>query len=263
MRSVPLATALVILLLCPCAAAAPAGPRLAELRLVARLPAGLPQRVTGFAYDGQKFWATLYTGRGRYATLDPSTLGWSVGDDETQHAAIRQAAGTFEAPAGICFMDDRLWVSGAYGDAFGAIDTRDWNVRRLFAGKQRNDSASQSYSSLACDGSHVWIAWHWFRYKLPVSETQLLLKVEPETGKVLAEYPLPAGTRKDMTHALAWDGGRLWHAKDSRLSSIDPATGTVTARYTLPQLKRPSGMAWDGEALWIAEFDGKVWRLPF
>lgn len=89
------------------------------------------------------------------------------------------------------------------------------------------------------------------------------MKVEPKTGKVSAEYPLPAGTRNDTTHGLTWDGTRLWHIKDRRLTSIDPSNGTAIAYYTLAQLKRPSGLAWDGQALWIAEWDGKLWRLPF
>ena len=51
--------------------------------------------------------------------------------------------------------------------------------------------------------------------------------------------------------------------KDNRLSSIDSSTGELTATYILDQIKRASGLAWDGEALWIAEFDGNIWRLPF
>jgi hypothetical protein len=90
-----------------------------------------------------------------------------------------------------------------------------------------------------------------------------LLKVEPATGRVVGEFPAPAGTRNDMTHGLTWDGSRLWHMKDRRLSAVDPSTGQVTAQYTLEPLRRPSGLAWDGSALWIAEFDGKIWRLPF
>ena len=49
--------------------------------------------------------------------------------------------------------------------------------------------------------------------------------------------------------------------KDSRLSAIDPSTGEVTARYNVSRIKRPSGLAWDGETLWVVEFDGFVWRL--
>lgn len=239
-------------------------PQLKRLALVAQLPAELPQRISGFTYDGEKLWAVVYHGRGRYATLNPLSLGWEVSGEESHHKAIREVSGGFESPGGICFAPNgRLWVGGSYGESFGSIDTRSWKVERLFKGKQRDDPASQSYSSMAFDGTHLWIVWHWNQYKLPTSKTQLLLKVEPDTGKVVGRYPAPAGTASDSTHGLAWDGSRLWHVKDKKLSSIDPSTGGVKASYTLDQLKRPSGLAWDGQSLWIAEFDGKIWRLPF
>ena len=240
----------------------PASVNLGELQLVAQLPAELPQRITGFAYDGEKLWATLYMDGGRYATLDPSTLVWTISSDASQHKAIAKVSGRFASPGAICFANGALWVAGAYGESFGSIDTRTWEIQRMFKGQQRDDWASQAYSSMVFDGNYLWIAWHWVRYELPVSETQLLLKVDPTTGKVVAEYPAPAGTRPDMTHGLTWDGSRLWHAKDHQLSAIDPATGTVTAQYTFNQLDRPSGLAWDGKALWIAEFNGRIWRLP-
>ena len=160
-------------------------------------------------------------------------------------------------------MNGKLWIAGAYGKSFGSIDINTWKIDRLFKHMQRADKASQFYSSMAYDGSHLWIVWHWFRYDRPTSHTQLLLKIDPETGNVVAEYPAPAGSRPDGTHGLTWDGSRLWHAKGNRLSAIDPATGNILAEYYLSELKRPSGLAWDGQALWIAEFDGKIWRLPF
>ena len=265
MRSVMLPSVLAILLIYPYANAGINSdrPNLRELQLVTQLPAHLPQRIMGFAFDGEKFWATIYLGRGHYATFDPATLGWKVSDEEEHHTVIREVAGAFGSPGGICFANGKLWVAGAYGESFGSIDTKDWKVERIFKGKQREGKASQFYSSMAYDSTHLWIVWHWFKYRLPTSQTQLLLKVEPETGKVVGGYPAPAGTGNDGTHGLAWDGARLWHAKDNRLSSIDPSTGHVTARYILKQIKRPSGLVWDGQALWIAEFDGKVWRLPF
>lgn len=238
-------------------------PNLGALKLVTQLPAELPQRVSGFAYDGEKFWVAIYLGQGRYATLDPSTLSWKISDSDEHHKVIREVAGAFQSPGGICFANGKLWVAGSYGGSFGSINIQDWKIEHLFKGKQRDDEASQSYSGIAYDGSSLWIAWHWLKYKLPESQTQLLLKVDAETGKVINEYPLPAGTRNDMTHGLAWDGTRLWHMKDSKLSSIDSSTSMVIAQYTLEQIKRPSGLAWDGESLWIIEFDGKVWRLPF
>ena len=264
MRKIMLAS-LLALFICPLVNAGPSytRPNLGELQLVAQLPEELPQRITGLAYDGEKLWAAIYHGRGRYATLDPSTLLWQTSSEAQQHRSIAKVSGAFESPGAICFANTTLWVAGAYGDSFGSIDTRNWEIQLTFKGKQREDSASQGYSSIAFDGSHLWIAWHWFRYALPISKTQLLLKVDPQTGKVVAEYPAPAGTRADRTHGLTWDGSQLWHAKDSRLSSIDHSTGQVTAEYRLNQIKRPSGLAWDGRALWMAEFDGKIWRLPF
>lgn len=265
MRNVLLASLLAIVI-CPFANANPSHshPNLSGLQLVAQLPEELPQRISGFAYDGEKFWATVYLGRGRYATLDPATLLWKINHEEQQHTAISKVSGLFQTPGAICFANGQLWVAGFYGESFGSIDMQNWKIQRVFKGKQRaDDGASQTYSSMAFDGSHLWIAWHWFKYKLPTSETQFLLKVDPETGKVVAQYPAPWGTRNDATHGLTWDGSKLWHVKDNRLSSIDPATGQVTAQYTGDHIKRPSGLAWDGQALWIAEFNGKIWRLPF
>ena len=241
----------------------PSGPKVGELKLVTQLPREFPQQVTGFAFDGEKFWAALYIGRGRYATLDPTTLTWKKSESEEHHKAIREVAGAFQSPGGICFVNGRLWVGGAYGESFGSIDTATWKIDRLFKGKQRNVRASQSYAAIASDGSSLWIAWHWYNYTLPVSQVQLLLQINPETGKVSKEYPLPAGTRNDGTHALTWDGNVLWHMKGSNLSAIDPATGSEIVRYVLDPIKRASGLAWDGKALWIIEFGGNVWRLPF
>jgi len=239
------------------------GPNFGGLRLVAQLPPELPQRVTGFAYDGEKFWAAVYHGRGRYATLNPSTLGWEISHTDKHHKAIMEVSGAFASPGGIVFDGSKLWVGGAYGESLGCIDTQKWDVTHLYKGRYREHRASQSYSGLAFDGSYLWVAWHWTNYRIPAARTQLLLKLDPETGKVAAEYPLPPGKSTDMTHGLTWDGTRLWHMKDNKLSSIDPADGRVSARYVVPQIKRASGLAWDGSSLWIAEFDGKVWRLPF
>lgn len=239
------------------------GPKLGELKLVTQLPIEFPQQVTGFAFDGKKFWAALYIGKGRYATLDPTTLTWKKSESEEHHKAIREVAGAFESPGGICFVNGKLWVAGAYGESFGSIDLATWKIDRLFKGKQRNDRACQSYAGMAFDGNSLWIAWHWCKYKLPDSQIQLLLQVDPETGKVVKEYPLPPGQRNDMTHALTWDGTVLWHMKGSTLSAIDPATGSEIVRYSVHPIKRASGLAWDGKALWIIEYGGNVWHLPF
>jgi hypothetical protein len=267
MRDLLLVPAVAVLLFgVPIAAVAQTGvPDVQELKLVTQLPPALPQRIMGLAYDGHQLWATIYLGRGTYGKLDPDTLEWSTDTNKKHINAIATVAGAFESPGGVCFANGRLWIAGAYGQSFGSINRDSWEIDKLFRGWQQLDpkNASQFYSSIAYDGSNLWIAWHWFRYDQPVSETQRLLKVDPDTGNVVARYSVPAGTRNDGTHGLTWDGARLWHMNDQRLSAIDPSTGLVTAQYLIPDVRRPSGLAWAKDALWIAEFGGRIWRLPF
>ena len=238
-------------------------PAVDKLELITQLPKELPQRVSDLVYDGEKLWAIIYHGQGRSATFDPVTYGWTASYSHEQHQAIRQVAGLFESPGGLCFANGKLWVAGSYGDSFGSIDPATWRVERIFKGKQQDHKASQGYAAMTYDGSYLWIAWHWFNYRLSASQTQLLLKIDPQTGKVIQQFPLPPGTPSDGTHGLTWDGKQLWHVKDHLLAAIDPSNGSVTAQYDLKSLRRPSGLAWDGTALWISEFEGKIFRLPF
>jgi hypothetical protein len=153
MRNLLLCFAAAIFLLSAPLTSIASDPDLRELKLVAHLPPELPQRITGLAYDGEKFWATIYLGKGRYTTLDPSTLTWETNNESEHYKVISSVAGAFQSPGGICFTERMLWITGAYGESFGSIDTKTWRVHRLFKGKQREDDASQFYSSVACDGN--------------------------------------------------------------------------------------------------------------
>ena len=233
-------------------------PNLSKLRQIAK-----PVSISGLAFDGKNVWGMHYHGRGRYSLLDVNNFGWSPTDTKEQHSAIRQAAGAYGSPGGACYAEDELWIAGSYGESIACIDTTTWKVTRSFRGKQRDQKGSQSYSGIAHDGTHLWVAWHWNNYDLPESETQLLLKMDPETGKVLDQFPLPAGEPTDGVHGLTWNGARLWHVKDTTLSTINPTTGRVVNQYELKSLSRPSGLVWTEDSLVIAEFSGKVWKLPF
>ena len=264
-RILLLAFLLISFITCPSVSAAHVnlGPDLEQLKLVTRLTPEVPRRVSSIAYDGEKLWVGIYMGQGVYATLDPSSLQWTIGNTQKSREAITAVSGSFYSPGGLCFVNGKLWIGGSYGDSFGSIDPHDWKVENKFTVRQRDGSASQSYAGLAYDGNNLWIAWHWNKYSFPVSQTQMLLKVELKSGLVIGEYPLPPGQPRDSTHGLTFDGSLLWHAKGNLLASIDPATGQVVAEYRLNEVKRVSGLAWDEKALWIAEFDGKIWRLPF
>jgi catechol 2,3-dioxygenase-like lactoylglutathione lyase family enzyme len=80
-----------------------------ELKLVAQLPPELPQRIMGLAYDGNKLWATIYLGWGRYATLDPSTLSWgSNNEDVATVTKPENAAGVDHVGYGLSSFGDLI-----------------------------------------------------------------------------------------------------------------------------------------------------------
>lgn len=238
-------------------------PKFEELKQVSQLPAKLPQRITALAWDGEKLWAAIYLDKGRYATFNPKTNEWKIDDNEKHLQSIRDVTGRHSSAGGLVFVGEKLWASSAYGETIGSINTKNWAVEKLFEGRLRNyHHGTQSFSDMTFDGEYLWIAWHWFRYDIPTSETQILLKMKPQTGEILEEFPLPPGGANDGTHALAWDGKNLWHMKDSKLSAIDPNNGKTMNQFVIKEIKRPSGMVWDGTALWVIEFEGKLWRLP-
>lgn len=237
-------------------------PVIEELTQVSQVPAEIPQRISGMAFDGEKLWLSVYHGKGHYATFDDKSGAWSYSADEMHHSAIRKIAQPFSTASGIAFDGKILWVGGSYGESLGSIDLSTWQVGRHFTGKRRTDvHTSQHYSSLAFDGNDLWAAWHMSEYKLPASESQQLLKINQDSGEILETFPLPPGTRSDVTHGLTFDGETLWHIKDKKLSAID-LQGRVLSQFILKDVNRPSGLAWDGQFLWIVEFPGKLWRLP-
>lgn len=238
-------------------------PIMSELKQVAQLSSNIPQRVEALAFDGEKLWFALYLGKGRYATFNPATNEWKYSDLEEQHKAIRQITQPFNSAGGMVFTKNKLWLSGSYGEMFGSINLETWQVEKEFKQKLRKDlKNSQSYADMTFDGTYIWMAWHLFDFRLADSDVQKLLKIEPESGKVVENFPLPIGTRNDATHGLTWDGETLWHIKDNKLSAINSSNGKIIKQYVLKSLKRPSGLVYDGKNLWIVEFDGKLWSLP-
>src|ERR1051325_10496851 len=170
----------LLLLLTGVGMAQAAEPDLSSLIYVTQLPPELPRRVNALGYDGEKLWALIYMDKGSYATLDPSTSEWTINHDPEHQRVIAEIAGSFGSPGGVYFDKNTMWIAGAYGDSFGAIDTNSWKIQKQFQGKYRGDDwASQSYSDIAYDGSSLWVVWHLFRYNIPVSQTQLLLKIDP------------------------------------------------------------------------------------
>lgn len=238
-------------------------PDVENLRLVLRPREGV--KVAGMTYHDGKLWASLFQGRGRLATWQQGMKGWALTNDDDLHAAVREAAGSYGDPSGICFYRGNLYIGGHYGDSIGAISPKEgWHAMQTFPGKYKDSENGQDYAAMAVGRDCIWIAWHWLEYDLPARETQLLLKMHPHTGRILAEFPLPPGMRNVPNHGLAVRGGpELWHITDQALSAIDTSTGAVTAQYHVPKIERPFGLAQYQGSLWIAEDNGALWELPF
>lgn len=226
-------------------------PLIEELKAVCEIPAEIPRGISAIAYDGEKIWAASYLDKGRYATFDPQTQEWKFFDSEKERKAIGEVTGTWSSAGGMTFIGNKLWLASSYGFSFGNINTETWETK-VFKGKYKDDeTASQSYRGIAFDGKYLWIAWHWYKYAMQNSETQVLLKIEPETGKVVEKFPLPPGTRNAGARGLIYDGENLWDLKDNLLSVIDTANGSVISQYKLDKFKRAISLAWDGNSLLI------------
>lgn len=233
-----------------------------NLEEVSHVPETIPRRIQAVAFDGKKLWFAIYHHRGGYVTYDPETKQWDTTQDPRLRDAIAATMGRFMSAAGMVFVDGKIWLGSAYGESLGWVDPSGPATFVVSSGHYKPDLyGSQSYSDLTYDGTHLWAAWHSFHHPSPRSKTQLLLKIDKDTGEVLGEFPLPPGESGDGTHGLTWDGTTLWHAKGNKLSQLD-RNGSLLRQYAIPNVNRPSGLAWDGRALWIVEFGGKLWRLP-
>jgi hypothetical protein len=237
-------------------------PVLKELREVSPLPAEVVQRASALAWDGNKLWVPLYLDRGRYVTYDPSRSFWDTSVKPELSRSIAKVSGKWASPGGMVFVDGRMWTGSFYGESIGWVDMADPKTFKRIESRYKPDySGSQSYSDIAYDGEFLWAAWKSFNHKMDRSKASLLLKINKNSGEVISEAPIPFGLTADGARGLTWDGTQLWYGCENELRSLQK-DGSVTALFKLQGIQRISGLAYDGAALWIIEFEGKLWRLP-
>jgi len=73
-------------------------------------------------------------------------------------------------------------------------------------------------------------------------------------GKVLRRLDTPGKNEKSGAHGLEWIDGKLWVTVPPSATTyqLDPETGKVLKHFPAPG-KRPHGVGWDGNLLWVAE----------
>lgn len=238
-------------------------PYLAELKEVTRLPEHLPPRANAIAFDGRRLWVPIYLKQGTYAIYDPAANKWDLEQDHQLRLSIPKVTGPFASPGGMVFVDGKIWLGSVYGETFGWIDQNDPKSHKSFPGFHLDiDAGTRSIGDLAYDGENLWAAWSIRGDTSGKIKNELLLKIDKDTGKIIEEYTLLKGNRPSMSHGLTFDGNKLWHGKDNVITKLD-SNGVVMGSFELKGVQRITGLAWDGGALWIVEFSGKVWKLPF
>jgi len=98
-----------------------------------------------------------------------------------------------------------------------------------------------AHAGTAFDGRHLF----------QLSEDRIL-KLDPETGRVLATIPAPGGAGS----GLAWAEGTLWVGayRERKIHQIDPETGALLR--TIACTRFVTGVSWvDGE-LWHGTWEG-------
>ncbi|MBD3366745.1 MAG: PQQ-binding-like beta-propeller repeat protein [Candidatus Eisenbacteria bacterium] len=105
--------------------------------------------------------------------------------------------------------------------------------------------------SLAWDGDNLW-----------VSENSYLHERDPETGAQLSYFPTAYSAQ---TGGVAWDGEVFYYGSDMNnagtqgdgLIHVYMPDGTETGTLTTPGgSDSPSGLAYDGENLWVTIDEG-------
>lgn len=231
-----------------------------------------PQYLAGIALNGNSIWGTIYLKGKIYARFDLAPKERQERNERnerkehigrprwTEHPLPQE--GAYGSVGGICILDKKLWVATTDGLSIACYDLKSMKREQHFT-FPRYSEASQSFGGLTHDGKHLWAEWHTHGKDNSKGPGQLLLKLSPSSGAIVASHPITLGDRADTARGLEWDGSALWLAYDKSLVAINPKTGRPTKTYQIPDVLRPSGLAWDESGMWIGEFTGKLWHLPF
>jgi len=132
----------------------------------------------------------------------------------------------------------------------------DWKGKVL----RRVETESSNTSGIAFGGGFLWMAANGKAYRRPPKPTDAttgeVLKVDPETGKTLARYPVPGG---GGVHGLEFAEGTLWitSLKLQKLSQMDPKDFRVIHQIPV-HLARAHGLAWDPPGIWVMHSTDRV-----
>lgn len=128
---------------------------------------------------------------------------------------------------GVSYDGESVWV--ASGQRLDALDPG--------SGKRRRSLEIAAHAGTAFDGRHL--------YQIA---DNLIRKLDPASGEVLATIPAPGGDGDNS--GLAWAEGSLWVGEYTarKIHQVDPATGKILR--TLDSTRFVTGVTWVEGELW-------------
>lgn len=137
-----------------------------------------------------------------------------------------------DAVHGLTHDGRQVWF--AVGDGIVTLDPASGQTRRAIE--------MAAHAGTAFDGRHLF----------QIAESRIL-KIEPETGRVIATIPAP-GNGGDS--GLAWHDGTLWvgEYRARKIHQIDPQTGEILR--TLESSRFVTGVTWVEGELWHGTWEG-------
>jgi hypothetical protein len=141
-----------------------------------------------------------------------------------------------EKPTGIAFDGENLWISSANEGAIYKIEP---STGVILSSLETN---LKSPWGMAWDGSLLWVTDF---------DTMRIYGVDTITSKIVSSIATPDGTPTGLT----WDGDLvLADFEAHKIFHLDPMSGAIIGEFTVPSPGyNPSGLAWDGENLWVAD----------
>jgi hypothetical protein len=139
-----------------------------------------------------------------------------------------------------------LWVGEQTTDRAYLLD---WKTGKIL---KKVDTESSNTSGLAYGGGFLWMGANGKAIgrdpKPTDAKTGDIVKVDPETGKTVARYPVPDG---GGVHGVLYVDGTLWMTcfKWKSLVQVDAKTFKVIHQIPVA-LGRAHGLAWDPPGIW-------------
>jgi len=151
-------------------------------------------------------------------------------------------------------VKEGLWIGEQVTDRAYLVD---WKGKVL----KKVETESSNTSGIAYGGGYLWMGTNGKATHRPPRPTDgttgEVVKVDPNTGKTVARYPVPG---EGGLHGLEFAEGTLWMTslKIQKLSQVDPKDFRLIRQIPV-HLSRAHGLAWDPpNAIWCMHSTDRV-----